>query len=190
MKIALLIATILLAISCRKPQAVFQKSKVEPTIELPQRFKFKTNLFKIKSKGITLDSTINSNSQILSQKIDNERFTNRFEFKKAVEFVNKNPSKQEVISIQKIENQAFISLPFALALGATLLFAIAVSINFLILGGGVSSIFWTINSFLGLAGVKQKSLLSENQNRMIRVGFTVGFLALLMVLITSLVLAV
>jgi hypothetical protein len=190
MKTVLLISTILLVISCRKPQAVFQRSLPETSAEQPRKFNFKINPIKIKSKSIRLDSVFIHNNQNLTQKIDNQFFMNDVESKQEYVFVEKEDIHKQKVVVQSPQEVSFSTMPFVLTLGATMLFALMVSINVLIAGGGISSILWTISSLLGIAGLKQKQYLSQKQIDQTYNTLIISFLALMMILITSLVLAI
>jgi hypothetical protein len=190
MKIALLITSMLFVVSCRKSQAVFQRSSSETSSEQPKKFSFKINPIKLKSKTIRLDSTSNYNRQNLSQKIDNQLFINNITPREVPIFKAMRNTPKENMVIQKTTNSGFSTIPFALTLGATMLFAMVVGINFLIAGSGLSTIWWVISGLLSFVGLKQKEISSQNSIQITRIMLIISYLALLLVLVTSLVLAI
>lgn len=189
MKKALFLLTILFGLSCRKPQALFQKSQLETSTEQPKKFSFKINPIKLKSKPIRIDSSLIYKKQNPLQRIDNQLFVNKIETQKETFFVERKSLTKEKITVQHKQNSNLLIVPFGLILGATMLFAVVVSISFLIVSGSISTAFRILSSLLALVGLNHSEILSKKQINRNYNSLIISFLALLMLLITSLVLA-
>lgn len=190
MKKIFLFLFILISACSRRPQAFFQKSNSESSSEKPKKFVFRTPIFRIKSKEITIDSIYKTQNISFAvpienpklQKLENKAVTELVSLKKTEELAKEN------VAVSKPENLSIVS--FGLALFTTMLFAVLLIANLWILGSGISSFLWLLSGLLGLMGIKKAKLIGSNRGlKLAKAAIIMSFLALLFVLITVLVLA-
>lgn len=190
MKKIFLFLFILISACSRRPQAFFQKSNSESSSEKSKKFSFRTPIFRIKSKEITIDSIYKTQNLSFDvpienpklQKLENKAVAELVSFKKTEELAKEN------VAVSKPENLSIIS--FGLALFTTMLFAVLIIANLWILGSGISSFLWLLSGLLGLMGIKKAKLIGLNRGlKLAKAAIIMSFLALLFVLITVLVLA-
>jgi hypothetical protein len=190
MKKILLFLFIITSACSRRPQAFFQKSNSESSSEKPKKFSFRTPIFRIKSKEITIDSVYKTQNLSFVVPIENPKLQ-KLENKAAAELVSLKKTKElvkENVAVSKPESLSIVS--FGLALFTTMLFAVLLIANVWILGSGISSFLWLLSGLLGLMGIKKAKLIGSNRGlKLAKAAIIMSFLALLFVLITVLVLA-
>ncbi|MFN3849326.1 MAG: hypothetical protein ACK4NY_07855 [Spirosomataceae bacterium] len=190
MKKILLILLIVLSACSRRPQAFFQKSNSETQSEKPKKFTFKTPVFRLRTKNITLDSVYKSQNLSVDTKIvdTNPQKTENITVSRLVSVRKIAISPKQSVVASKPEKLSVVS--FGLALFTTMLFAVLALANLWLLGGGISTLLWILSGFLGLLGIKKAKLIGSNRGlKLAKAAIIMSFLALLFVLIAVLVLA-